>query len=102
MRGVAGGHGTISQTVARMRPRGEKGGLREGLQLFRNEAENPPAQAEREATGGCAVIPVLNEEEAIAGVLERIPRGAVDEIIVADGCSKDRTRKSLGNMAPGL
>ncbi|MGO8953213.1 MAG: glycosyltransferase family 2 protein, partial [Rhodomicrobium sp.] len=54
-------------------------------------ARSWPVQGERKATGVCVVIPVLNEEEAIAGVLERIPRGAVDEIIVADGGSKDRT-----------
>ncbi len=42
-------------------------------------------------TGVCLVIPVLNEEEAIGGVLDRIPRAAVDEIIVADGGSKDQT-----------
>jgi glycosyltransferase involved in cell wall biosynthesis len=43
------------------------------------------------ATGVCAVIPVLNEEEAIGGVVARIPKSAVDGIIVADGGSKDRT-----------
>lgn len=42
-------------------------------------------------TGVWIVIPVLNEEEAIGGVIERIPRDAVDGIIVADGGSKDRT-----------
>jgi len=39
----------------------------------------------------CVVIPVLNEEEAIAAVIGRIPRALVDQIIVADGGSKDRT-----------
>ncbi len=39
----------------------------------------------------CVVIPVLNEEEAIGGVIDRIPRHAVSEIIVADGGSADRT-----------
>jgi glycosyltransferase involved in cell wall biosynthesis len=34
---------------------------------------------------------VLNEEEAIGGVIDRIPRGLADGIIVADGGSKDRT-----------
>ncbi len=43
------------------------------------------------ATGICAVIPVLNEEDAIAGVIARIPNRAVDEVIAADGGSKDRT-----------
>ena len=42
-------------------------------------------------TGVTVVIPVWNEEEAIGGVIDRIPRDAVDEIIVADGGSKDRT-----------
>jgi glycosyltransferase involved in cell wall biosynthesis len=37
------------------------------------------------------VIPVWNEEEAIGGVLDRIPWDAVDAVIVADGGSKDRT-----------
>ncbi len=39
----------------------------------------------------CVVIPVLNEEEAIGGVIDRIPRGAVSEIVVADGGSTDKT-----------
>jgi glycosyltransferase involved in cell wall biosynthesis len=38
-----------------------------------------------------AVIPTLNEEEAIGGVIAAIPPGAVDEIIVADSGSTDRT-----------
>jgi glycosyltransferase involved in cell wall biosynthesis len=37
------------------------------------------------------VIPTLNEEEAIGGVLNAVPRQAVDEIIVVDGGSTDRT-----------
>jgi glycosyltransferase involved in cell wall biosynthesis len=37
------------------------------------------------------IIPTLDEEEAIAGVLAAVPRGAVNEIIVADGGSADRT-----------
>ncbi len=41
--------------------------------------------------GVTVVIPVLNEEEAIAAVLERIPRDLVGDIIVADGGSEDRT-----------
>lgn len=42
-------------------------------------------------TGVTVVIPVWNEEEAIGAVIDRIPRDAVDDIIVADGGSKDRT-----------
>jgi glycosyltransferase involved in cell wall biosynthesis len=37
------------------------------------------------------VIPTLNEEAAIGGVLAAVPREAVDEIIVADSCSTDHT-----------
>jgi glycosyltransferase involved in cell wall biosynthesis len=37
------------------------------------------------------VIPTLNEAEAIGGVLAAIPRDIVDEIIVADSSSTDRT-----------
>ena len=36
-------------------------------------ARSWPVQGERKETGVCVVIPVLNEEEAIAGVLERDP-----------------------------
>jgi glycosyltransferase involved in cell wall biosynthesis len=36
------------------------------------------------------VIPALNEEEGIVATLKRIPEG-IDEIIVVDGGSKDRT-----------
>jgi len=42
-------------------------------------------------TGVCVVIPVLDEEASIGGVIEQIPRDAVDEIIIADGGSKDCT-----------
>jgi glycosyltransferase involved in cell wall biosynthesis len=38
-----------------------------------------------------AIIPVLDEEGAIGPVLEAIPRGWVDEVIVVDGGSRDRT-----------
>jgi glycosyltransferase involved in cell wall biosynthesis len=37
------------------------------------------------------VIPTLNEEEAIGGVLAAVPRNVVDVIIVADSGSTDRT-----------
>jgi glycosyltransferase involved in cell wall biosynthesis len=42
-------------------------------------------------TGVSVVIPVWNEEASIGGVIDRIPKYAVDEIIVADGGSRDRT-----------
>jgi glycosyltransferase involved in cell wall biosynthesis len=37
------------------------------------------------------VIPTLDEEEAIGGVIAAVPRDAVDEIIVVDSSSRDRT-----------
>jgi len=37
------------------------------------------------------VIPTLNEEEAIGGVIAAVPLGAVDDIIVVDSGSADRT-----------
>ena len=38
-----------------------------------------------------AVIPVLDEEGAIGPVLAAMPRGWVDQVIVVDGGSRDRT-----------
>lgn len=37
------------------------------------------------------VIPTLDEEEAIGGVIAEVPRDAVDKIIVVDSSSRDRT-----------
>jgi glycosyltransferase involved in cell wall biosynthesis len=37
------------------------------------------------------VIPTLDEEEAIGGVIAAVPRDAVDKIIVVDSSSRDRT-----------
>ena len=37
-------------------------------------------------------VPTLNEEESIGPLLDAIPRDTVDEIIIADGGSTDRTR----------
>ena len=37
------------------------------------------------------VIPTLNEEDAVGVVLAAVPRDAIDEIIVADSSSTDRT-----------
>jgi glycosyltransferase involved in cell wall biosynthesis len=37
------------------------------------------------------IIPTLDEEEAIAGVVTAVPRGAVDRIVVVDSSSRDRT-----------
>jgi glycosyltransferase involved in cell wall biosynthesis len=50
------------------------------------------APAETHArTGVSVIIPVLNEEEAIGAVIESLRRERVDEIIIADGGSRDRT-----------
>ena len=38
-------------------------------------------------------IPTLNEQESIGDVVRSIPRDVVDEIIVSDGGSTDRTRE---------
>ena len=37
------------------------------------------------------VIPTLNEEEAIGGVIAAVPLGAGDDMIVVDSGSADRT-----------
>src|SRR5262249_56513814 len=37
------------------------------------------------------IIPALNEEESLPGLLAAIPEGAVNEIIVVDNGSTDRT-----------
>lgn len=37
------------------------------------------------------IVPVLNEEQNIAGTLSSIPRSRHDEVIVVDGGSEDRT-----------
>jgi glycosyltransferase involved in cell wall biosynthesis len=39
----------------------------------------------------CLIIPALNEEESLADVLASVPTTAVDEIIVVDNGSTDRT-----------
>ena len=38
-----------------------------------------------------AVVPVLNEETKIGHVLRRTPRAVVDEVLVVDGGSTDRS-----------
>src|SRR2546423_14152153 len=40
------------------------------------------------------VIPTLNEEEAIGGVIAAVPRAVVDDIIVVDSGSTDRTAEN--------
>ncbi len=43
-------------------------------------------------SGVAVIIPAWNEEGAIAGVISRIPTHAVQQVIVADGGSRDKTR----------
>ena len=43
------------------------------------------------------VIPTLDEEEAIAGVIAAVPRDAIDDIIVVDSGSTDRTVERAGS-----
>lgn len=44
-------------------------------------------------TGVVVIIPAFNEEHAVGSVLQEIPRGLVDEIIVVDNNSDDQTRQ---------
>jgi glycosyltransferase involved in cell wall biosynthesis len=39
------------------------------------------------------IIPVLNEAEIIGRVLDEVPRGSVDRLLVVDGGSTDQTRE---------
>jgi glycosyltransferase involved in cell wall biosynthesis len=59
------------------------------------------AHADAFATAGrprvALVIPTLNEEEPIAEVIRAIPRDAVDEVIVVDSASEDRTVERARN-----
>jgi glycosyltransferase involved in cell wall biosynthesis len=43
-----------------------------------------------------AIIPVLEEEGAIGAVVAAMPRGWVDEVVVVDGGSRDRTIAEAG------
>jgi glycosyltransferase involved in cell wall biosynthesis len=43
------------------------------------------------------VIPTLNEEEPIAEVIRAVPRDAIDEVIVVDSNSEDRTVERARN-----
>jgi glycosyltransferase involved in cell wall biosynthesis len=64
-------------------------GLRLALELVMNVPDD--AKLPSRPTGVFVIIPVLNEEETIGGVIDRIPRDFVEGIVVADGGSKDRT-----------
>jgi glycosyltransferase involved in cell wall biosynthesis len=54
-------------------------------------AVHPGAIAMPDRPRVAVVIPTLNEEEPIGAVIRAIPRTAVDEVIVADSGSEDRT-----------
>ncbi len=51
----------------------------------------PDAPAQRRRPRVAVVIPTLNEEEPIGEVIRAVPRDFVDDIIVADSGSDDRT-----------
>jgi len=61
----------------------------------------PEVLAAAHATSGrprvAVVIPTLNEEEPIAEVIRAIPRDVVDEVIVVDSSSEDRTVERARN-----
>jgi len=54
-------------------------------------AANTQTPSEPRSLRVAVVIPTLNEEEAIGEVVRAIPRDSVDEVIVADSGSADRT-----------
>lgn len=39
----------------------------------------------------CLIIPALNEEEPIGDVVRSVPNGVVDQVVVVDNGSTDRT-----------
>jgi len=47
------------------------------------------------------IIPTLDEEEAIGGVLAAVPRDLVEQVIVADSGSVDRTVERARAGGPG-
>jgi hypothetical protein len=64
------------------------------LHLVRPPRAQPVRVSAPAAPRVLAVIPTLNEVEAIPGVLREIPRGVVDEVVVVDGGSTDGTREA--------
>ena len=67
-----------------------------GLRRLRDEVEPVTSAAAAAASPPvrprvALIVPTLNEEEAIGPTLAAVPPGAVDQIVVADGGSTDRT-----------
>src|SRR5260221_1239579 len=68
--------------------------LRTALEPLMRRLVEAPREAERASPGRPRVglvIPTLNEEEPIAQVISAVPRDVVDDIVVADSGSVDRT-----------
>lgn len=62
-------------------------------------AEHTPAEvlAPQQRPRVAVVIPTLNEEEPIGAVIRAVPRDVVDEVIVVDSSSEDRTVERARN-----
>lgn len=69
------------------------------MESVRVAAEPTPADllAAQERPRVAVVIPTLNEEEPIGAVIRAVPRDAVDEVIVVDSSSEDRTVERARN-----
>ncbi len=52
----------------------------------------PPRHSAPSSAGVAVIIPTLNEADAIAAVIQEIPRTLATEIIVADSGSRDGTQ----------
>ncbi|MGW5668411.1 glycosyltransferase family 2 protein [Micromonospora sp. NPDC003776] len=81
------GQGDRTLSILRMRERPE------------GDAEVVGARAERQTVS--VVIPTLNEEKNIAWVLERMP-AIVDEVVLVDGHSSDRTVEVARAIRPDI
>jgi glycosyltransferase involved in cell wall biosynthesis len=84
-------------------PSGREGAALNVLRMRDRRAgrDDAPANDHSRRHTVSVVIPALNEEENIAWVLERIPP-IVDEVIVVDGHSRDRTVEVARTVRPGV